>query len=1092
MTDEGKALSSISRAFIEALAANDRVRMEALGREAGAILEKVEGDVFFSADENRSECLKMMDPKLVEATTAATPSLASAAISGLWSSNYKLSDAASLGNATTGARRVVDELVLARALCTALENEAMNDLDSCLTNLASVTSVVPLEALMDRGRLRRDLFSSDVRSSYFRDLPGFPRNIRRESFRRQAQFLRGQLHLAQDAFFAIIEKALKVDKKRHQDAVLAWLSRSLLTKKNEGFLLNLCFVALKLAAPLVEDSDKGQNLLNKVDWSIGSTFGRGFDDEPALLTKDKEVVQNDDDASDSDDDDNSAALLAQALSMSLDPRMAVPPGFRQQQVNPPSFLTEIFWIAHRAAVILQELVLKMHDQAKRLRRAPPSDINKEEQDELLAATSLVFQGGWVTHLEDPRLLTLAANFATQSAKALIRFAATNEKIFAFVPASLLKVACDLWALQLRCRPEDYDARNAAEACCVLMKRTDLITSPVVHAKLVDVVSTMMFSSNDRSVDIYAMNSRRSGRTVALAGAVLDHRHIRCELPVALATLYSQLQAVIGLDVDADAGFDKFTVRHRINDLLLRLWKHPLEEPKTALTDFFANDKNSSNFATACLDNVVYCVEDALDRIRDGKSLEDGLDLSKKDIEIGDLLDSRKRSYYEAQRRSAAAFLNIADSTFELFNQLPLSWTDAAIASRGVAVALTLLQSLLDDDKSLGVEEPKKRWGFDENKFTAYCVHLLTTLEAKAPLSMEAVINDTSFDFQPQKLIARVAPHLRAAGAEEDDDPEEEEEKAMETTRRNLEEALSTLKVAEAEGAYAAAFAEDTLKAVDLVVPSEDEKSIPDYYFSERLASSNATTLKPLQKEIRKLSRDLPCPHVDGAVFVRFDENNLQSARCVVTGPVDTPYYGGLFVFDVFFPNTYPQVPPLVQLMTTGNGMARFNPNLYADGKVCLSLLGTWHATDDSEKWNPSTSSLRQILLSIQTEILIREPWFNEPGREGQRGTKEAKQASDLLNADLRLKTLRYAIIDNLKRPPLGIEDLVNAHFDNIKARILDQCRRDLDQAMLTPRLRAATRRAVDDLLTLLTHDDLPSPPSKKAKQNEQPPSPPTS
>ena len=28
---------------------------------------------------------------------------------------------------------------------------------------------------------------------------------------------------------------------------------------------------------------------------------------------------------------------------------------------------------------------------------------------------------------------------------------------------------------------------------------------------------------------------------------------------------------------------------------------------------------------------------------------------------------------------------------------------------------------------------------------------------------------------------------------------------------------------------------------------------------------------------------------------------------------------------------------------------KFNPNLYADDKVCLSLLGTWHGGDSSEK-----------------------------------------------------------------------------------------------------------------------------------------------
>ncbi len=41
---------------------------------------------------------------------------------------------------------------------------------------------------------------------------------------------------------------------------------------------------------------------------------------------------------------------------------------------------------------------------------------------------------------------------------------------------------------------------------------------------------------------------------------------------------------------------------------------------------------------------------------------------------------------------------------------------------------------------------------------------------------------------------------------------------------------------------------------------------------------------------------------------------------------------GAFVFDVYIPATYPQVPPQFQLRTTGGGTVRFNPNL-----VCRSL-----------------------------------------------------------------------------------------------------------------------------------------------------------
>jgi ubiquitin-protein ligase len=65
-------------------------------------------------------------------------------------------------------------------------------------------------------------------------------------------------------------------------------------------------------------------------------------------------------------------------------------------------------------------------------------------------------------------------------------------------------------------------------------------------------------------------------------------------------------------------------------------------------------------------------------------------------------------------------------------------------------------------------------------------------------------------------------------------------------------------------------------------------------------------------------------------------------------------------------------------MTTGGGQVRFNPNLYVDGKVCLSLLGLTFATDESQRWNSESSSLAQILLSMQSQIFgVKEPYFNE-------------------------------------------------------------------------------------------------------------------
>lgn len=59
---------------------------------------------------------------------------------------------------------------------------------------------------------------------------------------------------------------------------------------------------------------------------------------------------------------------------------------------------------------------------------------------------------------------------------------------------------------------------------------------------------------------------------------------------------------------------------------------------------------------------------------------------------------------------------------------------------------------------------------------------------------------------------------------------------------------------------------------------------------------------------------------------------------LIAGPDNTPFRDGLFAFEIFFPPHYPNVPPVVHFISMG---PRLNPNLYENGTVCVSLLGTW-------------------------------------------------------------------------------------------------------------------------------------------------------
>lgn len=116
------------------------------------------------------------------------------------------------------------------------------------------------------------------------------------------------------------------------------------------------------------------------------------------------------------------------------------------------------------------------------------------------------------------------------------------------------------------------------------------------------------------------------------------------------------------------------------------------------------------------------------------------------------------------------------------------------------------------------------------------------------------------------------------------------------------------------------------------------------------------------------------PH---GIFVECEDSDISLVYAVIIGPDNTPYEGGFFLFLLRFPRSYPMDPPHVQLMTTGAGTVRFNPNLYADGKVCLSILGTWSGPG----WSPAMS-LQSVLLSIQS-LLCENPYFNEPAFENK-------------------------------------------------------------------------------------------------------------
>ncbi|KAL8239245.1 hypothetical protein R6Q59_015812 [Mikania micrantha] len=187
--------------------------------------------------------------------------------------------------------------------------------------------------------------------------------------------------------------------------------------------------------------------------------------------------------------------------------------------------------------------------------------------------------------------------------------------------------------------------------------------------------------------------------------------------------------------------------------------------------------------------------------------------------------------------------------------------------------------------------------------------------------------------------------------------------------------------------------------------------------------------KRIQQEWRILEGGLP-----DMIFVRVYEGRMDLLRAVIIGAEGTPYCDGLFFFDLCFPENYPNDPPQVHY---GSGGLRINPNLYKNGRVCLSLLNTWWGTKD-EKWRPAVSTMLQVLVSIQAMVFNAKPYFNEPGYEASRGSVVGERYSLQYNHQTLFYSLK-TMVYNMCKPPKHFEDLVIGHFHDRASDILTSC-----------------------------------------------------
>lgn len=146
----------------------------------------------------------------------------------------------------------------------------------------------------------------------------------------------------------------------------------------------------------------------------------------------------------------------------------------------------------------------------------------------------------------------------------------------------------------------------------------------------------------------------------------------------------------------------------------------------------------------------------------------------------------------------------------------------------------------------------------------------------------------------------------------------------------------------------------------------------DHHFSSRTPVTNAVRTKRIQREYRILQDSLP-----EGIYVRTWESALDLIRVLILGPLDTPYGYAPFVIDLYLDHNYPHQPPQAFFHSWTHGTGPINPNLYEDGKICLSLLGTWPGDERNETWNPLNSTILQLVVSLVGLVFVKEPFYSK-------------------------------------------------------------------------------------------------------------------
>jgi len=116
-------------------------------------------------------------------------------------------------------------------------------------------------------------------------------------------------------------------------------------------------------------------------------------------------------------------------------------------------------------------------------------------------------------------------------------------------------------------------------------------------------------------------------------------------------------------------------------------------------------------------------------------------------------------------------------------------------------------------------------------------------------------------------------------------------------------------------------------------------------------------LSRINKELSNMKQDPPSNCSAGPMA-----DDMFRWQATVIGPTESPYEGGVFYLNIYFPADYPYKAPKISFETR-----IYHPNINNNGGICLDLLKT--------EWSPALT-VSKVLLSICS--LLTDPNPDDP------------------------------------------------------------------------------------------------------------------